>query len=111
MKLTDFDLDGTPQDWIDAGGGVLRKILVFNDDIMMVCHRYEVGSVGPLHSHPHVQASYVASGKFELTRNGETMSFEAGDSILMPSGVTHGALCTEPGDMIEVFSPYREEFI
>lgn len=111
MKDLDFDLDGVPSDWVDAGGGVKRKILVYNDQIMMVCHRYVKGGVGPLHQHPHVQASIVISGKFELTRAGRTMSFGPGDSILMPSGVPHGALCVETGDMIEIFSPLRKEFV
>lgn len=111
MKNLDFNMDGRAEDWSDAGGGVTRKILVYNDQIMMVCHRYIEGAVGPLHNHPHVQASIVISGKFELTRDGKSMTFNKGDSILMPSEIEHGALCLEAGDMIEVFAPMRNEFV
>ena len=49
--------------WEDAGGGVERQILGYNDNIMMVKVKFDKGEVGAMHSHPHSQVTYVASGK------------------------------------------------
>ena len=48
---------------------------------MMVEFAFEKGGVGALHSHPHVQASYVAEGRFEVTIDGKTETLEAGSTL------------------------------
>ncbi len=55
----------------DLGGGVTRKVLSY-DETMMVCElTFKKGSVGNLHHHPHHQIGYVLSGSFEVTCAGE----------------------------------------
>ena len=56
----------------DLGGGVSRKILSYNDELMSVEVHFEKGAVGAMHTHPHTQISYVLEGKFEATIDGET---------------------------------------
>ena len=51
----------------------------------MVEFAFEKGGVGALHSHPHVQASYVAEGRFEVTIDGKTETLAAGGSFIVPS--------------------------
>ena len=53
--------------WENAGEGVVRQIMAYNDDLMMVKVKFETGAVGTPHTHPHTQATYVASGVFEFT--------------------------------------------
>lgn len=36
------------------------------------------------HSHPHVQSTYVASGRFAFTVAGETREIGPGDSLVVP---------------------------
>lgn len=97
--------------WEDVGTGVKRQILTFDDQIMMVKVAFEVGGVGSLHSHPHRQMSYVASGRFEISIDGETRPLAAGDAFFVPSGLPHSALCLEAGVLIDVFTPMREDFV
>ena len=40
--------------------------------LMTVEFTFEKGGIGALHSHPHVQASYIAEGLFEVTIDGKT---------------------------------------
>ena len=40
----------------------------------MVEFGFEKVAIGALHSHPHVQASYIAEGRFEVTIDGKTES-------------------------------------
>jgi quercetin dioxygenase-like cupin family protein len=98
-------------DWIDAGNGVSRKILTHQGLLMMVRFRFEKGGVGAAHSHPHVQCSYVASGRFEMTIDGDTRIIEAGDSYIVPSNVIHSAVALEAGELIDAFTPARQDFL
>ena len=51
---------------------------------MTVEFTFEKGGVGALHSHPHVQASYIAEGLFEVTIDGKTETLGAGGSFIVP---------------------------
>ena len=101
----------TEADWIDLGGGVRRRMLCHDKDLMMVEVAFEKGAVGAMHSHPHIQVSLVASGKFELDIGGEKRVLSAGDSYRVPADVVHGAVALEPGVLIDTFTPHREDFL
>lgn len=51
---------------------------------------FEEGAVGTMHEHYHSQATYVASGKFELTIGEEKRILEAGDGYYVAPDVLHG---------------------
>ncbi|MCR4824526.1 MAG: cupin domain-containing protein [Bacteroidales bacterium] len=97
--------------WHDAGGGVVRQILGYNDDIMMVKVKFKKGQEGAMHSHPHSQVTYVASGKFEFTVGDVTKIVEAGDALYKQPGIPHGCVCLEDGILIDCFNPMRENFL
>lgn len=97
--------------WENAGAGILRQIMAYNEDLMMVKVRFETGAEGTSHAHPHTQATYIASGVFEFTTNGETKIVRSGDSVYMKPGVLHGCKCIEAGMLIDMFSPMRKDFI
>ena len=82
-----------------------------NGQVMMVKVKFEKGAVGAAHTHYHTQVTYVASGKFEFTINGETKVVSAGDALYMEPDVKHGCKCLEPGLLIDCFSPMRETFL
>ena len=97
--------------WENAGEGVVRQIMAYNDDLMMVKVKFETGAVGTPHTHPQTQATYVASGVFEFTTDGETKIVRAGDGVYMKPGVLHGCRCLEAGVLIDTFSPMRKDFV
>ena len=88
--------------WQDLGGGVQRQ---------MVKVKFEAGAVGAPHTHPHTQVTYVASGVFKFTTDGETKVIRTGDGVYMKSGVLHGCECVEAGVLIDTFNPVREDFL
>ncbi|MBA3448528.1 MAG: cupin domain-containing protein [Pseudaminobacter sp.] len=88
-----------------------RKILVYEPRMMMMRNAFTTGAEGVLHSHPHVQSSYVVSGRFEITIDGRTEMMEPGDSFLVSSAVLHRAKCLEAGEIIEIFTPMRQDFL
>lgn len=97
--------------WDDMGGGVQRKILGFDNQIMMVKVKFEKGAVGSPHQHFHTQASYCPVGKFMFTIAGEESILEGGDGVYVEPNLLHSVVCLEPGILIDVFSPVREDFL
>ena len=95
----------------DLGGGVSRQILGYNDQIMMVKVFFDKGSVGALHTHPHTQTTYCATGAFEFTIGDKKRVIKEGDATYIAPGILHGALCLEAGVLIDTFSPVREDFL
>ena len=97
--------------WETVAEGLRRKIMSFDDRVMMVKVDFETGAVGTLHQHYHTQISHVESGVFEVEINGEKKVLKAGDAFYIPPNVIHGAVCLEAGVLIDIFSPMREDFI
>lgn len=102
---------GTEAAWDDAGPGVRRQVLTWSEGLMLVRVAFEDGAIGPPHAHPHLQSCYVESGVFEVTIGGETRLLRAGDSFTVPSGVLHGAKAVSGGVLVDVFTPFREDFV
>ncbi len=98
-------------DWQELGDGIRRKVMAQNEAMMIVKVGFDQDAIGTLHHHPHTQASYVSKGKFEITIGTEKSVLEAGDVYFVPSGEVHGAICLEKGELIDVFSPRRDDFL
>lgn len=97
--------------WETPDVGIRRKVMAYNEQLMLVRVEFQKGAVGTLHEHYHSQISHVESGVFEITIDGKKKVLKAGDAYYIPPHVVHGALCLEPGVLIDVFSPHREDFI
>ena len=97
--------------WEELGGGVSRKFLGYDNQIMMVSVKFEKGALGSPHQHFHTQATYVVSGKFEFEIDGVKQIVEAGDGVYIEPNLLHSAVCLEEGQLIDTFSPVREDFL
>ena len=95
----------------DLGGGTTRRVLAHGPELMAVEVGFETGSEGAVHTHPHVQCSYVLSGRFLYSVEGEAVELATGDSIVVPSGLHHGTRCLEAGTLLDIFTPEREDFL
>ena len=103
-----FYKDVNPQ---DMGGGLTRRVLAYSDDVMVVENTFEKGGIGTLHHHPHTQITYVTSGAFEFEIDGVKKVVRKGDTMLKTNDVVHGCVCLEAGVLLDIFSPYREDFV
>lgn len=97
--------------WEQVDAGVKRKIMAWDENLMLVKVEFEKGGIGTLHQHYHSQISHVESGIFEVEIDAVKKVLSAGDVFIIPSNVIHGAVCLEAGVLIDVFSPMREDFI
>lgn len=98
-------------DWENLGGGVSRKFLGYDNQIMMVKVKFEKGAIGSPHHHFHTQATYCVEGKFEFEVAGKKQIINGGDGVYIPPNALHSAVCLEAGILIDVFSPVREDFL
>ena len=102
---------GAELPWELAGEGVKRQIMGYDGQLMVVKVHFDKGAVGNLHEHYHSQATYVASGKFELNISGEKKVLVQGDGYYVAPDEIHGCVCLEEGVLIDVFSPHRADFL
>jgi quercetin dioxygenase-like cupin family protein len=97
---------------VEAGPGSTRQVLADHPDLMVVAFRFsEAGAEGALHNHPHVQSTFVESGRFRFTVGDEVKEVGPGDSFVIPSGATHGCVCLDPGTLVDCFTPRRDDFL
>ena len=103
------DADVTPR---EAFPNLTRRILAYNEKLMIVEHVMEKGSVFPRHLHPHEQLAYLVSGHIRVFA-GDEPPFEAtaGDSFVVRGGVEHQVIALERSVALDIFTPYREDFI
>lgn len=91
--------------------GITRQVLGHDDQLMMVRITFRRGAAGALHEHPHRQVTYVESGRFEATVDGQTTVLTAGDCFFVAPHTVHGAVALEDGALIDVFAPARQDFL
>ena len=91
--------------------GIERQMVV--GDRMMICRfRFRPFLVTPEHDHPHEQMTLVEMGRVRFRVAGAEHEAVAGDVLLFPSGVEHGAtILDEPAVLVDIFSPPREDFM
>ncbi|MEM5468345.1 cupin domain-containing protein [Celeribacter marinus] len=97
---------------VSTGEDVTRQVLADHPDLMVVAFRFgAVGAEGALHHHPHIQSTFVESGRFRFTVGDEQTEVAAGDSFVIPTEAVHGCVCLEPGTLIDCFTPRRDDFL
>ena len=111
MAARSLFVRGADRPWEDLGGGVQRQLLGHDGELMMVRVRFEAGAVGALHHHVHRQATIVESGRFRVEIADRSQVLQAGDGFFIPPDVEHGVVAMEPGVLVDVFAPAREDFL
>ena len=110
-ETTKVFIENSEISWEEVDKGIKRKIMAYDDKLMVVKVAFEKGGTGVLHQHYHSQITHVESGSFEIQIKGEKKILAAGDAYYIPPNVMHGAVCLEAGVLIDVFSPMREDFV
>lgn len=90
--------------------GMLREVLAYNRNIMLVRHQLSKGWKGSSHRHPHEQLVYVVTGCILFTGGGRAIEMRSGDSIVVEGDVEHQATALEDSEVLDVFVPYRSDY-
>lgn len=98
-------------DWEAVEPGIERRLVALGQRMMAVRVRFAKGAAGTAHTHPHEQLTQVLSGRFRFWLGQETREVVAGESLLILGGLEHGAEALEAGELLDVFSPLREDLL
>lgn len=100
------------KEYKNLGGGVLRKVLAYSENIMNVELLFEAGAKGEMHKHPHEQIGYVIEGSLVFHEEGkEDVTLNSGDTYIVGPNVSHGIDCLTNVKLLDIFTPMREDFI
>jgi quercetin dioxygenase-like cupin family protein len=91
--------------------GIERVTLTYDADSMMCWFYLAKGSRLPMHTHPESQNGIVMKGKLIFTKGGgETLHLSAGDAYYFAPNEPHGSEMLEDTELLECFSPSREDY-
>lgn len=91
--------------------GVDLDSLAVGEKSMVTKMNYIVGNYATEHTHPQEQCGYVISGKYLMTIEENKFILEAGDSYAVPGNTAHSFKVLEAGEVIDVFTPHRKDYL
>ncbi len=104
-------VEGSKVKKVNVIDGVSREVLAYDNSLMMAKVYFEKGAIGPNHSHPQEQITYILSGKIMYHEEGlEDKILTVGDSYYVASNVVHGLEALEDTVLLDVFTPQRDDF-
>lgn len=91
--------------------GVHLDSLAVGEKSMVCKMNYQDGDFATEHQHPHEQCGYVISGEYELTVKDKKWNLVSGDSYAIPGNTPHSFRVLKAGEVIDVFTPQREDYL
>lgn len=91
--------------------GVDFVVLSIGEDTMVTKMLYKATDNVPFHRHPNEQSGYVISGSYKLKFGGQEYSLSSGDTYSIPANAEHSIEIIEAGEVVDVFSPMRQDYL
>lgn len=95
--------------------GVSLDSLAVGERSMVTKMNYVAGDFADTHRHPHEQCGYVVSGTYRLRVETPEGSIDtllhAGDSYAIPGGCPHSFEVLAGGEVVDVFTPHRADYL
>jgi quercetin dioxygenase-like cupin family protein len=89
----------------------ISRRMVSGDQEMIVWWTMKAGAHAAAHKHANEQIAWMLKGRMEFRLGDERRSCGPGDVVVIPGGVEHEAFFPEDTEVIDVFSPPREDFL
>jgi len=91
--------------------GITRQ-MIWGERLMVCRLTLAAHVVTAVHSHMHEQITLVERGRVEFFVDGKSHIASAGDVLVLPSNILHGAtMLDEEVVLVDIFSPLREDFL
>lgn len=91
--------------------GVDFVVLSHGEKSMVTKMLYKTTDNVPMHAHPNEQSGYVISGKYRLKFNDFDQILEYGDTYTIPANVQHCIEIIDAGEVVDVFTPPRADYL
>jgi len=89
----------------------ISRRIVSGDKGMMVWWSFAAGVHVAAHEHDNEQIVWMLRGKMEFRLGNEQRMCGPGDIVVIPAGTPHEGWVREDTEVIDVFSPLREDFL
>jgi unsaturated pyranuronate lyase len=103
-----LQLDSIPG---EAIAPLISRKIVTGEKEMLVFWSMKAGAHAAAHRHPHEQIFFLLSGTMEFRLGDEKRTCRPGDVGVIPGGVEHEAWFPVDTEVVDVFSPPREDFL
>jgi len=91
--------------------GVRLQTLVYGTKTLMGRFLLRKGAEIPPHEHPYEQTGILLTGRMTLVSGSDRVEVNGGDSWCIPENEEHSVTVHEDSEVIEVFSPVREDYL
>lgn len=91
--------------------GVNFEVLAVGKESMVTKMLFKQSDFAPFHKHPNEQNGYVISGQYKLLFDNKEYIITSGDSYSIPANMAHSMEIIEPGEIIDVFTPVRQDYL
>ncbi len=91
--------------------GVDFEVLAVGTESMATKMLYKESDFVPFHKHPNEQNGYVITGRYKLMFDNTEYSLIKGDSYSIPENTEHSMEIIEAGEIIDVFTPVRQDYL
>jgi unsaturated pyranuronate lyase len=89
----------------------VRRRFITADRVTIARFNLSKGAVVPAHAHEHEQVSYVVRGALRFVVDGAETVVRSGEALQIPSWVEHRVHVIEDTEVIDVFSPVRQDWL
>jgi len=91
--------------------GVAFEVLAIGKESMVTKMPYKDADFVPFHKHPNEQNGYVITGRYKLMFDQKEYLLVKGDSYSIPANMEHSMEIIEAGEIIDVFTPVRQDYL
>lgn len=101
MKNIAFSTPVSLSDLVDyEEGRVVSRTLAQNDGINLTLFAFAAGEGLSTHTSPGDALAYILDGEAQITIDGEGMTAEATEAIVMPANIPHAVQAVQPFKML-----------
>ncbi len=90
---------------------LIDRQFVYGEKSMLARLILRAGCVVPTHSHENEQITYILEGALKFTLEGKEHVVSAGEILVIPANVPHGAEALEDTVDLDIFCPPRADWI
>jgi len=91
--------------------GVSFEVVAVGQKTMVTKMNLKIENKVPVHAHPNEQIGYVLSGKYRIIYQDINEIIYPGDSYAIPENIEHSLEVIEAGEIIDVFTPPRIDYL
>jgi quercetin dioxygenase-like cupin family protein len=96
--------------WERVTDRIERRVLA-GEQGMIVWWKMKAGAHAAAHQHRHEQIVWMIAGKMDFRIGSDSRAMAAGDVAVVPSNVEHEGVFPEDAEVVDIFSPRREDFL